>query len=142
METELVRKWLLLNRHKNCNKKSLSICWGFFVFGGQWGIRTPDPLGVNEVLWTNWANCPFQLVCKYINIFILNPNIWKKRLKKNKCGESKWFETLLWQGLRGEKYYFKYVQYFIKNQSISLSLRKEKNNVPKNNEICLNFCIP
>ena len=25
---------------------------------GQWGIRTPDPLGVNQVLWTNWANCP------------------------------------------------------------------------------------
>ena len=36
-------------------------------FSGRWGIRTPDPLGVNEVLWTNWANRPKM---RTANIFI------------------------------------------------------------------------
>ena len=31
-------------------------------------------------------------------------------------------ETQLQQGLQGKKYYFKYVDYFINNRSISLSL--------------------
>lgn len=46
---------------------------------GQWGIRTPDPLGVNEMLWTNWANRPlfFFRDCKDKNFFIYLPNFLK-----------------------------------------------------------------
>ena len=28
--------------------------------GGRWGIRTPDPLLVRQMLWTSWAKRPLQ----------------------------------------------------------------------------------
>ena len=41
-----------------CKQKILMKIYQDCEWCGQWGIRTPDPLGVNQVLWTNWANCP------------------------------------------------------------------------------------
>ena len=35
-----------------------------FLLSGREGIRTPDPLGVNQVLWTNWATRPIKSIFK------------------------------------------------------------------------------
>ena len=41
-----------------CNKKEVLLN----LFCGRWGIRTPDPLGVNQMLWTSWAKRPCCLI--------------------------------------------------------------------------------
>ena len=69
------------------NKKNPHYSADFFVWCGQWGIRTPDPLGVNEVLWTNWANCPkrmqiYNMISLYTKLFMKNLHFFliKKKL--------------------------------------------------------------
>ena len=65
---------ILVKPHKLYNhKKNSSISWGVC---GPWGIRTPDPLGVNQMLWTNWAKSPLPVCeisrfwcCKYTSFF-------------------------------------------------------------------------
>ncbi len=33
-------------------------------FSGSWGVRTPDPLLVRQMLWTSWAKLPFLRTAK------------------------------------------------------------------------------
>ena len=57
------------NRPFMIDIKKASIIWKL-KFCGRWETRTPDPLGVSEVLWTNWANRPKRIAnidCWYVS---------------------------------------------------------------------------
>ena len=58
-EANSVRKW---------NKKRDAIDIASLSMGGRWGIRTPDPLLVRQMLWTSWAKRPsFVLFSLYLS---------------------------------------------------------------------------
>ena len=51
LQNEYIRRPI---ENKKASKKSRLIC-------GSWGVRTPDPLLVRQMLWTSWAKLPFSL---------------------------------------------------------------------------------
>ena len=59
--------WMICNS-KSYNKNKKWYTWVeslVYHFGGSWGVRTPDPLLVRQMLWTSWAKLPSFWDCKY-----------------------------------------------------------------------------
>ena len=94
-------------RKKSCKPDDLQDFGIFFVafwrlFRGRWGIRTPDPLGVNQMLWTSWAKRPCCLIADANVVQFLNfAKDWQIFFEKNEVtgkleGEVIFFLMKLW----------------------------------------------
>ena len=67
--------------HGNKRKKAV-ITDCFRLFCGSWGIRTPDPLLVRQMLWTSWAKLPNEwLGTAKVTLYFETPNFYWKNFQ-------------------------------------------------------------